>query len=123
MRQDAAFDKRLALLFDERRHARPGVGFHLGRKRLKPLLRHPTVPDVVNETWAGVLGPAGLPARFVGRLNRGITEIAGSPELRAILDPDGMLPAPTTSSAYAARIKHELATWKRVAASRKIVAE
>jgi len=88
---------------------------------LPPLIA--TVPDVVNETWAGVLGPAGLPPRLVERLNREITEIAGSPELRAILEPDGMLPAPTTPAAYAERIRQELATWKRVATSRKIVAE
>lgn len=88
---------------------------------LPPLIA--TVPDVVNETWAGVLGPAGLPPRLVERLNRDITEIAGSPELRAFLEPDGMLPAPTTPSAFAARIKQELATWKRVATTRKIVAE
>ena len=86
---------------------------------LPPLIE--TVPDLVNETWAGVLGPAGLPARLVERLNREITEIAGSTELRVLLEPDGMLPAPTTPAAYAVRIRQELATWKRIVASRKIV--
>ena len=44
-------------------------------------------------------------------------------ELPALLDPDGMLPAPMSPAAFAGRVKQELAQWKEVATSRRIVAE
>lgn len=81
------------------------------------------VPGVVNETWAGVLAPAGTPPALVERLNREIIAIAGSPELRPFFEPEGMLPVPITAAAYAARIKQELGQWRKVAASKQIVAE
>lgn len=82
-----------------------------------------TVPGVVNETWAGVLAPAGTPAPLVDRLNREINSIAGSPELRPFFEPEGMLPVPLTPGAFAARVKQELAQWKQIATAKNIVAE
>jgi tripartite-type tricarboxylate transporter receptor subunit TctC len=82
-----------------------------------------TVPGFVNEVWVGVFAPAGAPARFIERLNREINEISASPELKPLLESDGMMPAPMTPSAFSARVKHELAQWKQIAAARKIVAE
>jgi hypothetical protein len=40
-----------------------------------------------------------------------------------LLEPDGMLPVAVTPAAFAARVKQELAQWKNVAATRKIVVE
>jgi tripartite-type tricarboxylate transporter receptor subunit TctC len=82
-----------------------------------------TVPGFSSETWVGVFAPAGTPAPIVERLNRAINETAGSPELRMLLEPDGMLPVAVTPAAFAARVKHELGQWKNVASSRKIVME
>jgi tripartite-type tricarboxylate transporter receptor subunit TctC len=82
-----------------------------------------TVPGFSVEVWVGVFAPAGTPARFVERLNREINEVSASPELRALLEPDGMLPVAMSPAAFAARAKQELAQWKQIAAARKITAE
>ncbi|HEX2829032.1 MAG TPA: tripartite tricarboxylate transporter substrate-binding protein [Burkholderiales bacterium] len=88
---------------------------------VQPLVN--TVPGFASETWVGVFAPAGTPAAIVERLNRALNEISASPELRMLLEPDGMLPVSVTPAAFAARVKQELAQWKNVASSRKIVVE
>ena len=88
---------------------------------LPPLIS--IVPGFSNETWVGVLAPAGTPERYVERLNREINEISAAPEMRTLLEADGMMAVAMMPSAFAARIKTELAQWKRIAASRKISAE
>jgi len=82
-----------------------------------------TLPGFSSETWVGVFAPAGTPPRLVERLNREITELATSPELKAIFEPDAMLPVAMTPAAFAARVQQELEQWKKVATARKIVAE
>jgi tripartite-type tricarboxylate transporter receptor subunit TctC len=82
-----------------------------------------TVPGFSNEVWVGVFGPAGTPVRFVERLNREINDIAASPELKPLLESDGMVPAPMSPAAFSARVKQELGQWKQIAAARKIIAE
>ena len=82
-----------------------------------------TLPGFSSDTWVGVFAPAGTPSRFIERLNREINEVAVSPELRALLEPDGMLPLAMSPAAFAARIKQELEQWKQVATTRKIAVE
>ena len=82
-----------------------------------------TVPGFAMDIWIGVFAPAGTPAAVVERLNREITEISASPALSAVLGPDGTLPNAMNASAFAARVKEELATWKQLAATHRIVAE
>ena len=81
------------------------------------------VPGYDMDIWIGVFAPAGTPAPIVERLNREINAIAASPELAVLLGPDGTLPQSMTPSAFAARIKDELAKWKQLAAAHRIVAE
>ena len=82
-----------------------------------------TVPGFSNEVWVGVLAPAGTPERYIERLNRDISEISASPELKAVLEPDGMVAVAASPTAFAARVKQELAQWKQIASSRKIVVD
>ncbi|HKA41073.1 MAG TPA: tripartite tricarboxylate transporter substrate-binding protein [Burkholderiales bacterium] len=88
---------------------------------LPPLIA--TVPGFWNETWVGVFAPAGTPARFIERLNQELNEISASPELRALLEPDGMMAVALTPASFAARLKQEFAQWKQIAMDRKIVVE
>lgn len=81
------------------------------------------VPGYSNETWVGVFAPAGTPERYVERLNREINEISAAPEMRTLLEADGMMAATMTPAAFAARVRTELAQWKRIAAARKISIE
>jgi tripartite-type tricarboxylate transporter receptor subunit TctC len=82
-----------------------------------------SVPGYSMDIWIGVFAPAGTPAPLVERLNREINEIAASPELAALLGPDGTLPNPMTPAAFSLRVKEELARWKQVATEHKIVAD
>jgi len=75
------------------------------------------------DIWVGVFAPAGTPAATVERLNREIVAAAASPELAAVLEPDGALPEAASAASFAAQVKDELARWKRIATEHKITAE
>ena len=82
-----------------------------------------TVPGFSTKVWVGVFAPAGTPVKTIERFNREISEIAITPEMRALLEPDGMMAITTRPAVFAERMKQELAQWKQIAAARKIVAE
>jgi tripartite-type tricarboxylate transporter receptor subunit TctC len=82
-----------------------------------------TVPGFSSETWVGVFAPAGTSERLVERLNREINEISATPELKAFLEPDGMIAVAMSPASFSARVKKELAQWRQIATTRKIVAE
>ena len=82
-----------------------------------------SVPGFAIDIWVGVFAPAGTPALLIERLNHDISDIAASPELGAILEPDGTVAVAIAPAAFAARIKEELARWKQIATDHKIVAE
>jgi tripartite-type tricarboxylate transporter receptor subunit TctC len=81
------------------------------------------VPGYGVEIWVGVFAPAATPPALVERYNAELNAIAASPELRAVLEPDGALPGKLTPAAFGARVRDELAMWKRIVAQRQIKAE
>lgn len=102
----------------------------LGVTSLKPNPTFPDLPPVsasapgfAIDIWVGVFAPAGTPVGLVQRLNREINEISNSSEVRVLLDPDGALPVSMTPAVFAARVKDDLAQWRRIATEKKIVAE
>jgi tripartite-type tricarboxylate transporter receptor subunit TctC len=82
-----------------------------------------SVPDFSIDIWVGIFAPAGTPVPLIERLNREISDISASPDLGAILEPDGTVAIAMTPAAFATRVKEELAQWKQTAADHKIVAE
>ena len=82
-----------------------------------------TAPGFDVDIWVGVFAPAGTSAALVERLNREISAIAASADLKPVLEPDGTLPAAITPAAFAAHIRDELAQWKKIAVEHKITAE
>jgi tripartite-type tricarboxylate transporter receptor subunit TctC len=82
-----------------------------------------TVPGYGVDIWVGLLAPAGTPASVVQRLNREVNDIAASAEVRTVLEPDGSRPLSASPADFAARMKQDLAQWKRIAAERKIEVE
>ena len=77
-------------------------------------------PGYAVEIWVSVFAPAGTPAARLERLNREINEIARAPELRVFLEPDAAEPVALSPTAVAARVKEDLALWKRIATERNI---
>src|SRR5947207_8267634 len=60
---------------------------HRSFPNLPPLAA--SVPGYAIDIWVGVFAPAGTPAALIERLNHEINQIAASPELGSILEPDG----------------------------------
>jgi tripartite-type tricarboxylate transporter receptor subunit TctC len=85
--------------------------------------RKSSAPGYAIDIWVGVFAPAGTPPALIDRLNREINEISASQDLAPILEPEGTIPQAMPSSAFATRVKDELAQWRRIATERKIVAE
>jgi hypothetical protein len=52
------------------------------------------VPGFAADIWVTVFAPAGTPAPVVARLNRELNQIASTPEVMALLAPDGATPWP-----------------------------
>ncbi len=64
--------------------------------------------------WNGLLVPKGTDRDVVDQLNRQVTQIMSSPELRERLDGLGYKPINGSAEAFAARMKGELVKWREV---------
>ena len=100
---------------------------HIRSGRLKPLgvgslKRNPTLPDVpsIHEAglpgyeatnWWGIVGPSGLSAAIVNRLNREMNEVLNSAEVQKRLAGEGAVPTPMTPAAFGKQIVSEIARW------------
>jgi len=82
--------------------------------------RYPLIPDIstvaeqlpgyeVPPGWMGYLGPAGMPAAIVQRLNAEIVRIMNSPEVSGKAANIGFIASTNTPDAFAAMIKSNLA--------------
>jgi tripartite-type tricarboxylate transporter receptor subunit TctC len=87
--------------------------------------RSPSSPDVptVAESgfpgydmalWLGFFAPKGTPAAIVKRLETELLQIARSPELKTMLEKQGLEPNPASSAELAAMLKSEIDTYKTV---------
>jgi len=90
-----------------------------GSKRAALLPNVPTVaesgyPGYEALNWYAYLGPARLPKDIVGRLNRELVKVLGTPEVIALLDKQGVEPQPGTPEELARYIEREYQTWGKV---------
>jgi tripartite-type tricarboxylate transporter receptor subunit TctC len=88
-------------------------------KRLPALPEFPTiaesgVPGYEAFSWAGLIGPAGLPRDVVTRLNREMGQILAQKDVVEQLAKDGALATPDTPEQLSAYIKEELAKWAAI---------
>lgn len=82
------------------------------------------LPGFNPQIYFGVLGPAGMPADVVARLNRELNEVLREPEVRAQLgDTGGLQITPGTPQAFKALVHDEAVKWKLVAEKYNIRAE
>ena len=64
--------------------------------------------------WHGIIGPKGLPAPVVERLNREVNEIIKAEEMKKSLAADGLEPAGASPGRFAQILKEESARWAKV---------
>jgi tripartite-type tricarboxylate transporter receptor subunit TctC len=101
--------KMLAISTAKRSELLPGV----------PTLKEAGV-DVEADAWSGLIGPAGLPAATIERINHLVSAAITSPTIRTKLSAQLMEPIPDTPAEFRARIDADIARWKPVIAAAKI---
>lgn len=82
-----------------------------------------TVSGFEGTTWWGVVGPAGLPAPILKRLNTEMVGILSHPDSAQRLSAEGAEPWPLSPEAYKQFLQSELEKWTRVAREIGIRAE
>ncbi|HEY1228275.1 MAG TPA: tripartite tricarboxylate transporter substrate binding protein, partial [Ramlibacter sp.] len=70
--------------------------------------------------WYGSVGPAGLPADVVKRLNETQVSVLQAPDLREKLASEAVEPWPMSPTEFGDYIKSEIARWTKVAKARNI---
>ena len=82
-----------------------------------------TVPGFEGTTWWGMVGPAGMPAPILKRLNTEMVGILNHPDSAQRLSAEGAEPWPLSPEAYGQFLQSELEKWTRVARDIGIRAE
>jgi tripartite-type tricarboxylate transporter receptor subunit TctC len=109
---------------------------HIKAGKMKPLAvtgtrRHPLLPDVPTfeesgykgfdgVQWYGIVGPAGMPAPIVGKLNEEINKLLANPDLRERLSGEALEPMPMTPEQFAQYMRDDIAKWSKLAQDRNI---
>jgi tripartite-type tricarboxylate transporter receptor subunit TctC len=91
----------------------------VGERRSPSLPNVPTMaeagfPDVVVDSWSGVLAPAGTPTAIVDKLSAEINKSAGDESTAVALAAQGAVPMSGGSADYAALVRFETQRWSEV---------
>ena len=78
-----------------------------------PTIAESGVPGFEASGANGLVGPAGMPAAVVDRLNAAVVRIVKDPAMSKFLSDQGADPWTTTPAEYAAYIKSEVAKWAK----------
>ena len=103
----------LAVMSAQRSDAFPSV----------PTLKQAGLPDLEVETWYGMFAPAGTPAAIVSRVNRDLNDFLKQPDMRDVLEKQGLVAVGGTPEVMGERVKKELAAWTRVVKAAGIKAD
>ena len=82
-----------------------------------------TLPGYVVEIWFGLLGPAGMPADVVAKLNDAVGKALALPELQSRFSGFGVVATHSTPKRLADLIADEVPRWTRVVREAGIKAE
>ncbi len=91
----------------------------------------PNVPTVAEQgfpgfeatVWFGIVGPAGLPAEIVARVNQALNTALADPGVAEAIRKLGYDPISSTPQEFSGRIRDDLAKWKKVINDSKIQLE
>lgn len=103
-------------------HAKSGKIRALGVSSARRIPALPDVPTIAEaglpgfqaSGFQGMVGPAGLPAAIVDRLNAIVVQIVREPAMSKYLADQGADPITSTPAEYAAQIRAEVAKWAKV---------
>lgn len=79
-----------------------------------PTMTEAGFPNIIGDSWVGVLVPKGTPDNIVTTLHREIVQIISRPETKERLAALGYEPVAGTPQQFAEDIKAEIATWAKV---------
>ena len=65
-------------------------------------------------SWAGLFGPAKLPAEVVARLNKEFVAAMGRPDVQAAMDKQAFVLTPSSPEKLAAYVKEQLASYRSI---------
>jgi tripartite-type tricarboxylate transporter receptor subunit TctC len=88
-----------------------------------PTMAEAGYPDIVGDSWVGLLVPKGTPADITSRLHGQVSQFIMRPETKARLAALGYDPIASTPEQFADRLKTESAVWEKVIAEAKIKVE
>jgi tripartite-type tricarboxylate transporter receptor subunit TctC len=88
-----------------------------------PTVAESGVPGYEVVLWHGIIGPKGLPAPIVARLNREVNAILRLKEAAALLENDGVAPAGGPPERLQALVSREITAWHKVVEQAGIKAE
>jgi tripartite-type tricarboxylate transporter receptor subunit TctC len=96
-----------------------------GKKRSAQLPDVPTLEEVGFKgfdamQWYGSVGPAGIPADIVRRLNEAQVAVLKSPDLAEKLSSEAVEPWPMTPQEFGQYIRADIARWSALAKARNI---
>jgi len=127
------------ILGDQTQALFPGLAAalpHIKAGKMRPLAvtgraRHPLLPDVPTfeelgyqgfdgVQWYGIVGPAGMPAPIVTKLNDEINRMLADPAFRERLSAEALEPMPMSPEQFTQYIRDDVARWSRLARERNI---
>jgi tripartite-type tricarboxylate transporter receptor subunit TctC len=79
-----------------------------------PTMAEAGYPEIVGDTWFGVLVPAGTPREINGWLNRAIARVLVLPDVKERALALGFEPVGNTAEEFAAQLKSDGAKWAKV---------
>jgi tripartite-type tricarboxylate transporter receptor subunit TctC len=99
-----------------------------GPRRSSSLKEVPTMEEIGFKgfdamQWYGSVGPAGMPAEIVERLNETQVATLKLPEMREKLAIEAVEPMPMTSAQFGQFIKNEISRWTALAKAKNIQLE
>lgn len=80
-----------------------------------PTMAEAGYPEMTIKSWAGVVGPAGLPRAIVERMNSAVLTALAKPEVRDQLHRGAFSPEGSTPEEFGTFLKDQLNVWRGVA--------
>ena len=80
-----------------------------------PTSRESGIVELEMPTWFGMVGPKGVPPMIVAELNAAIVEALKAPDIVALIEKQGMAPAPSTPEEFKKFVQDSIAIIQRAA--------